>query len=391
MSGKKNVAHRFRDVFIILISTFVLGILAEVGTRVVIRFQSHSWPVTRAVEFDTEIRGLIRLYRRHPFLNTAPHEGMSAAAFGKQVSFNSLGYRSPERQVIKSPGAIRILCAGGSTTFDILSANDSQTWPWQMEQILRERGLDAEVFNAGFPGWTSLENLVSLAIRDLDLNPDIVVLYQGINDLQPASHQPFDSQYEHGHAEETVRALGFELQPLKWYEHSLFVEKARELVVGERDPWQRLQESAPHDDDMSELPGEAIETFERNIQSFVAVAVAGGSKVVLVTQPIRVRGEFVEADRAYLAGWILGLDPMVVPTQLERLNSVLREVTTTGPAVLADVANEVAWRDSDFGDPMHFSSDGSARMARFMADIVEGALGGSGCTESGSRQPSGTR
>jgi lysophospholipase L1-like esterase len=391
MRGKKTVQHRLRDVLIILMSTIVLGILAEVGTRVVIRLQSHSWPATQAVEFDTEIRGLIRLYRRHPFLNTAPREGMSAVAFGKQVSFNSLGYRSPERQVDKSPGTIRILCAGGSTTFDILSANDSQTWPWQMEQILREHGFDAEVFNAGFPGWTSLENLVSLAIRDLDLNADIVVLYQGINDLQPASHRPFDSQYEHGHAEETVRALGFELQPLKWYEHSLFVEKARELVVGERDPWQRLQEIAPPDDGMSELPRAAVETFERNIQSFVAVAVAGGSKVVLVTQPIRVRGEFVEADRAYLAGWILGLDPMVVPTQLERLNSVLREVTATGPAVLADVAKEVPWRDSDFGDPMHFSVDGSARMARFMADIVEGVSGGSGGAESGSGQQAGTR
>jgi len=383
MCGKKNVAQKSRDVFIILILTAVLGILAEVCTRVVIRFQAHSWPATQAVEFDTEIRGLIRLYRRHPFLNTAPREGMSAAAFGKRVSFNSLGYRSPERQVKKSPGTIRILCAGGSTTFDILSVNNSQTWPWQMEQILRERGLDAEVFNAGFPGWTSLENLVSLAIRDLDLDPDIVVLYQGINDLQPASHQPFDSQYEHGHAEESLRALGFELQPLKWYEHSLFVEKARELVVGKRDPWQRLQKTAPSEDGVLELPTEALETFNRNVRSLVAIAIAGGSRVVLVTQPLRVRTGSAEADRAYLAQWILGLDPMVVPAQLERFNSVLRELTTAGPAVLADAAKGVAWRDSDFGDPMHFAADGSTGMARFMADIVEGILDGSDGTDSG--------
>ena len=384
----KTVPHRLRDYSIILISTIVLGIVAEGVTRVVIRFQSHSWPATQAAKFDTEIRGLIRLYRRHPFLNTAPREGMRVTAFGKQVSFNSLGYRSPERPADKPPGTMRILCAGGSTTFDILSANDSQTWPWQMEQILRERGLDAEVFNAGFPGWTSLENLVSLAIRDLDLNPDIVVLYQGINDLQPASHQPFDSQYEHGHAEEAVRALGFELQPLKWYEHSLFVEKARELVVGKRDPWQRLQNLVPPEDAMLELPTEALETFDRNVRSFVAIAVAGGSKVVLVTQPLRVRSESAEADRAYLAQWLLGLDPTAVPAQLERLNSVMRELTMAGPAVLADAAKGVAWKDSDFGDPMHFSARGSTRMASFMADIVEGISDGSDGTEGGSRRES---
>ena len=388
MRGKKTVPHRLRDIFTILISTIVLGIVAEGVTRVVIRFQSHSWPATQAVKFDTEIRGLIRLYRRHPFLNTAPREGMRVAAFGKQVSFNSLGYRSPERPAKKPPGTMRILCAGGSTTFDILSANDSQTWPWKMEETLRDRGLEVEVFNAGFPGWTSLENLVSLAIRDLDLDPDIVVLYQGINDLQPASHQPFDSQYEHGHAEESLRALGFELQPLKWYDHSLFVEKARELVVGNRDPWQRLQNLTPPEDALLELPTAALETFDRNVRSFVAIAVAGGSRVALVTQPLRVRSESAEADRAYLAQWLLGLDPTAVPTQLERLNSVMRELTMAGPAVLVDAAKGVAWKDSDFGDPMHFSAEGSTRMASFMADIVEGISDGSDGTEGGSRRES---
>jgi hypothetical protein len=93
MRGKKSIPHRLRDISIILISTIVLGIVVEVGTRVVIRIKTHSWPVTRAVEFDTEIRDLIRLYRRHPFLNTAPREGTRVAAFGKEISFNSLGYR----------------------------------------------------------------------------------------------------------------------------------------------------------------------------------------------------------------------------------------------------------------------------------------------------------
>jgi len=384
MGGKKTVAHRLRDVFIILVSTIVLGILVEVGTRIVIRIGSHTWPTTKAAKFDSELRGLLELYRRHPFLNTGPREGMSAAAFGKQASFNSLGYRSPERQERKSPGTIRIVCAGGSTTFDILSVNDAQTWPWKMEEILRGRGLEAEVFNAGFPGWTSLENLVSLAIRDLDLEPDIVVLYQGINDLQPASHRPFDSQYENGHAEETVRALGFELQPLKWYEHSLFVEKARELFLGDRDPWQRLQGVVPPNDGVLELPTEALETFERNVRSFVAVAVAGGAKVVLVTQPIQIRDAFAEADHAYLAKWILGLDPMVVPAQLERFNTVVRERAIAGPAHLADVARDIAWKEGDFGDPMHFSPDGSARMASFMADIIERAVDRTGGIEGGS-------
>ncbi len=142
---------------------------------------------------------------------------------------------------------------------------------------------------------------------------------------------------------------------------------------------------------MLKLPAAALETFDRNVRSFVAIAVAGGSRAVLVTQPLRVRSGTAEADRAYLAQWLLGLDPTAVPAQLERLNSVRRELTTAGPAVLADAARDVAWSDTDFGDPMHFSGDGSARMARFMADIVEGISHGSGGTENGSRQQSSGR
>jgi len=326
------------------------------------------------VEFNTEIHRALRLYRRHPFLNTAPREGVDATAFGKQVSFNSLGYRSPERSRRKSAGEMRIVFSGGSTTFDLLSVDDSHSWPWRIETILRSRGQDVEVFNAGFPGWTSLENLISLTIRDLDLSPDVVVLYQGINDLQPASHQPFDRQYERGHAEMAERALGFQLQPLRWYDRSLLVEKSRELVIGELDPWKRLKKSYGARERMLEIPTVALATFERNVRAYLSVAISAGAQVVLVTQPIRVRSGSEEADRAYLEGWIEGLEPTAVPAQLERLNDVMRSIAQEGPAFLIDAVEGVAWDDRDFADPMHFSARGSERMAIFMADSLEHAV-----------------
>jgi len=330
--------------------------------------------------FSAEIHRALRLYRRHPFLNVAPREGASAAAFGKQASFNSLGYRSPERSRSKSPGVVRFVCSGGSTTFDISSVDDMSTWPWRIETTLRSHGLDVEVFNAGFPGWTSLENLVSLAIRDVDLAPDVAVLYQGINDLQPASHRPFDGQYEHGHADMVVRALGFELQPLKWYDRSLLVEKTRDLVLGEVDPWRRLRSASGPREFMPEVPAEAVATFERNVRSYVAVATAAGAQVVLVTQPIRVRRGSHDADLSYLAQWVDGLEPTAVPVQLERFNAVLRGLSLEGQTLLIDVAREVPWEDGDFADPMHVSARGSERMAAFLADSLERTvLPGAGC------------
>ena len=371
MSTTRAVKHRARDAAIIVIMAVFLGVLLEIGTRVVDRLRSHRWSATKAAEFDAEIHRVLTLYRRHPFLNTAPRAGASAAAFGKRASFNSQGYRSPERPSIKPPGATRILCSGGSTTFDISAADDAATWPWRIETTLRSRGRNVEVFNAGFPGWTSLENLISLAIRDLDMAPDVVILYQGINDLQPASHRPFDRQYEHGHAEIAARALGFGLRPLKWFDHSLFVEKSRELLFGEEDQWRSLRSAPVARGLIPEIPTEAVTTFKRNVRSYVSIATAAGAKVVLVTQSIRVRGKSVDADLDYLAHWIEGLEPTEASEQLDRFNEVLRCLSLEGPALLIDVAEEVPWEDGDFADPMHFSARGSERMATFMADSLE--------------------
>lgn len=286
-------------------------------------------------------------------------------AFGKTATLSSAGYRSPDRPLEKPAGVVRIVCSGGSTTFDILAPDNAGTWPSRLEAELQGERPEVEVFNAGFPGWTSLENLISLAIRDVDLSPDLVVLYQGINDLQPAAHRPYDPQYEHGHAELAVRALGFELAPPKWYERSLLVEKGRDLFYGPDNPWRMLQAPSPTGEPLPAVPAAAVATFERNVRSFVAVAEAHGASVVLATQPVRVRAHAEGQDLEYLARWIEGLDPQAVPDQLDRLNEVLRRLGDELNVAVLDVAGDVAWHDDDFDDPMHFSAGGSERMGRY--------------------------
>jgi hypothetical protein len=109
--------------------------------------------------------------------------GNVCSAFGKQASFLSLGYRSPERPKTKRPGGVGILFSGGSTTIDITALDNASSWPRRVETALLGRDRDVAMFDAGFPRWTSLDNLISLAIRDLDVAPDIAFLFQGsLND-----------------------------------------------------------------------------------------------------------------------------------------------------------------------------------------------------------------
>ena len=356
-------------VLLALAAVAVLALLLEGGLRLELRLVDvhGAWPETRESRFRAELDRALTLYRRHPYLNTAPHEGARVVAFGKAVAFNSLGYRSPERPLAKPSGTVRILCAGGSTTFDLLAATDEVTWPWRLEGELRRRGLPVEVWNAGFPGWTSLESLIAFALRDVDLAPDLLVLYQGVNDLQPVSHRPFDRQYEHGHAELAARALGFELPPLSLWDRSLLGERLRALLGAAEDPWSRLGpagSSSPRRRQMAEA-GRAV--FARNLRSAIALARARGTTIVLLTQTIRIRRDHAAEDRAWLARWYPELEPAAAPGELERLNEVTRALGREGGALILDVAARIHWDDADFADPLHFSAAGSEKLARFLA------------------------
>ena len=353
----------------------LLGLLAEAGLRVAGRLATGAWPETQVAAVRRQSREVVRLYRGHPFLNTAPVAGARVRAFGKRASFNALGYRSPERDPVKPAGAVRVVCAGGSTTFDLLAASDRETWPWRLETELRRRGLPVEVWNAGFPGWTSAENLISLSLREVDLAPDLVLLYQGINDLQPGSHRPLDRQYVAGHADHSRRALGLELEPLGLLARSLAAERLRGWLAGPEDPWARLH-PAPSGPRHPELAPGASAVFERNVRSFAAVATAAGARVALATQVVRVRPDRRDADLTYLAVWLPGLEPAAAPRELERLNDVLRRVAADTPGLLLfDVAADVPWRDEDFADPMHLAPAGSDKLVAYLGAAVERALG----------------
>lgn len=90
---------------------------------------------------------------------------------------NSLGYRGNEIGA-KKEGEHRILCLGGSTTYGT-RLSPQEAYPAQLEKTLRTSGHDVSVINGGVEGYTSWEILASLLFRAPEINPDIVIVYQG--------------------------------------------------------------------------------------------------------------------------------------------------------------------------------------------------------------------
>lgn len=101
-------------------------------------------------------------------LGYTPVPGFSLSYF----TMDSLGFRSNGN---RQTGGKTILCIGGSTTFGT-GNSDKETFPAQLESVLRESGNNVRVINAGVSGYSSRQ----LALRHTGLlnktRPDIVII-----------------------------------------------------------------------------------------------------------------------------------------------------------------------------------------------------------------------
>ncbi|MEK9146502.1 MAG: GDSL-type esterase/lipase family protein, partial [Elusimicrobiota bacterium] len=123
----------------------------------------------------------------HPYLPYIAEQGR-----WRNIRFNSLGDRGAEPDRPKR--RIRLVCYGGSTTFD-MAHDEDKTWPGMLQRLLGEERY--EVINAAQNGATSADTLVNFALIHADLKPDYLLVLDGINDLESSFQTGFRPDYSH--------------------------------------------------------------------------------------------------------------------------------------------------------------------------------------------------
>jgi len=106
------------------------------------------------------------------------------------------GFRThlSDRQWSRSDGT-RIFVLGGSSVFGH-GLDDDQTWVHLLEEKLRQdlKDRNLNVINAGTNGHNSLQSLLRFYLRVLPLKPQVLLYYEGINDVDE-SVQRLDSTW----------------------------------------------------------------------------------------------------------------------------------------------------------------------------------------------------
>src|SRR5207249_2644662 len=142
-----------------------------------------------------------------------------------------------------------------------------------------------EVINAGTHGWSSAESLINFQFRLLELNPDMIVVYEGINDTF-AMRKPGEGLSDYSTFRER---LNYTMPPAIFrplFDWSTVARLAYFMLFYHHtfDICSLTVKGSPVGfDELTMLNKATGKYFKRNIQSLITLAKGYGVKPVLVT------------------------------------------------------------------------------------------------------------
>ena len=355
---QRPVSVRRRVLLSFLLPLFV----GEAAARVWVHAR---YPRERIEQLTTHaaVRGRFSSHPYLPYVLNAGFEG-----------HNPLGFRGAPFEAKKPAGALRIACVGASTTYgSLLDASDS--WPAELEKLLRGTNPRVEVINAGVPGWTSTELWINLELRILPLDPDVVVIFPGRNEIFPQTYNHFAADYTH------FRKAGFNFAVSNYVHKELFRWSNLYLLLctaanGSRFGWSETEEHPLYggiewenrptvDEAIRNLDDPArMSTFRGCLEGMVGLCKDRGKPVLLCT--MQVRTDLFHLDE-------LERDPRLherLGRLIEKDNALIREVAARRGVPVAETAQVSSRRDLFLDDDSHLSLEGHQTQARIVRDAL---------------------
>jgi lysophospholipase L1-like esterase len=330
-------------------------------------------------------------YEFHPSPEVMP--GVSGVS---RFEINGQGLRGDD---FGEDQEVRLLALGGSTT-ECLYLDGAEAWPRLLQDQLRAGGKHVWVGNAGKSGLNTWHHGVQ-AEKLLAQYPDIdvVLVLAGVNDL--SQRLALDRSWAPP-APEKVTDEAFAQKPLRFMPGPFYkrtalwqalkkIDRRLRTEGTSQDPtgrvyavWrQRRQDASVKRTELPDL-GLSLEEYARNLGTIAETAARHGARVVFMTQPALWREDLPEDLERLL--WMGGVGRFqqesgheyysagALADGMAAYNRTLLEVCREVPgAVCLDLAASLPRDATVFYDDVHFNEAGSRRVARVVAEGVQGA------------------
>ncbi len=375
-----------------LLAVVCVVAVAELALRVLSPVAN---PYDQLASLKPQINQYIRFeYPRNYSASTEVEDGLPGMSGSHSFTTNNMGFRGDSLLDPKPPKEFRIFMVGGSTTecFYIDDQNDLSRVVERELSSVAPPGVVVRVYNAGLSGAASDDHVASISQRIVHFQPDLVVVFCGINDLlrsiyhydyrhyveyRPAYRKPWYKRWSM-HLQITRRILLFRqrINP-----DARRLQEQRTLVTNYH-PKIRLQRDAPVTDDP---PRTDERSYATNLRTLAGIAKANDFELVFMTQQTTWNSAVDPEARNY--HWMRYRAPAperesdvpetgvtfredLMDLAMERLNDRMRGVAVEDSVPLYDLARTLPKSLQYFYDDCHFNTLGAATAAQGLAAFM---------------------
>ena len=383
------MAHRpirRRTAALAVVILIVVGLLAsELVVRMLMTYNTPETLRAYSLEYQGAVYARSRLAPMNRLVQvdvakawgTKPGDAPSERTF----HINDLGFRGPTFSPRKPPRTTRVFVVGGSAVFDQNvsddEASEGRSWPNRAQTLLRQRGFDVEVINAGTPGHSTIDAIGRLTSELWLYEPDVVLLYEGWNDVKnfratalsperPLARliRPFDGTADpyRNYRGRIDRLLCTSQLYVKF--RNLYL--ARTLHVGS-------EGILPTGATGSDYGAFGPRQYEQNLRNFTDVVRNMGARPVLATQATLVFATD-SASKARIGRDYQLLDEVGLARAFDDLYRITRDVGRAKGVPLLDAGALLNGRPELLADHVHLTPAGSEVMAQLLADFLVAML-----------------
>lgn len=381
MSARLN---KVSEIFALVAASMVVAVsLAELFLRVVVPVED---PYAPRKALDDYIRSS---FAPHLRLITQAEDGLPGVSGRNTFTINNLGFRGDSLIIPKPAREFRVFLVGGSTT-ECLFLDDADALDAVVQRELQREavsGTSVRVYGAGKSGDRSDDHVSMMVHRIVQLEPDVVVVFAGFNDLLAAL-----GGYDYLRHANVTRLLNdsLTLWPLlrltatetQLGRRLFYLLKGfpgprlgtwsgeRPLTSGYRSAVERLR-AAPRADS---LPEWDVAPYGDNLRTIIGAARAHGVQVVLMTQQATWNATVDQNVEQWQ--WMRSANGITLPADqmdaaLDSVNETTRRVGRDLGVPIYDLARSIPKSLEFFYDDAHFNVRGANRAGRELAALIQ--------------------
>jgi lysophospholipase L1-like esterase len=247
----------------------------------------------------------------------------------------------------KQPNEIRIIAFGGSTTVN-WRAGISYTTLLTQELARDYDNYQVHVLNAGGDAYSTAHTLVNFCLRNIDVQPDIIIIYHNVNDLSVRSFgtsttSDYSNKYKGDFYLGFRHRTGILAEVMKVSRLARFVLFKFDAIRFPAEQHTQTRDYAP-----------GLEYFRRNLRSTIAIAKANNIRVVLASQAAAANVRGRAGFKAY--------------------NEAVQALAKEENVPFVNVAGSLTDDDSFLNDSVHYTRAGVERLAETFHGPVKGII-----------------